>query len=67
MFGLLEALSVDMQILWRRDIVVKAVNGALKHHSDGEIVPALGANVIIMLATQVLLGVGFLVAAFLQI
>ncbi|NWG08965.1 MAG: prenyltransferase [Nitrososphaerales archaeon] len=46
-------------------IAIKAINGSLKNYSDLRIVPALGANVIVVLATQALLGVGFLVASFL--
>jgi 1,4-dihydroxy-2-naphthoate octaprenyltransferase len=46
-------------------IAIKAINGSLKNYSDLRIVPVLGANVIVVLATQALLGVGFLVASFL--
>lgn len=43
-------------------IAIKAIRYALKNYSDLRILPALGANVIVVLATQALLGLGFLIA-----
>lgn len=47
-------------------IAMKAINCALKNYSDLKILPALGANVIVVLATQALLGLGFLISTFLN-
>lgn len=43
---------------------IKAIRITLKHHSDEGIIPALAANVITVLVTQALMGVGFLIAKF---
>jgi len=45
-------------------LAIKAIKGALKDHDDFErLIPAQGANVMAVLLTNVLLGVGYLVAA----
>ncbi|MCX8191275.1 MAG: prenyltransferase [Nitrososphaerales archaeon] len=43
---------------------IKAIRNAIRYHSSEMIIPALGANVITVLVTQALMGVGFLIAAF---
>ena len=45
-------------------IAVRAIKGALKDYNDFEkFIPAQGSNVIVVLATQVLFALGFLIAA----
>ena len=41
---------------------IKAIQGSLKHQEPGELVPALGSNVMVVLLTQLLLGIGYLLA-----
>jgi len=46
-------------------MAIKAIKGALKDHSSQAIVPALAANVMIILGIQALMAAGFLIAFFL--
>jgi len=41
---------------------IKAIKGALKHHEVGNLVPAMGSNVLVVLLTQLLLGIGYILA-----
>ncbi len=41
-------------------IAVKAVRGALKHEDESKLLPALGANVMVILFTQFLLGISYI-------
>ena len=41
---------------------VKAVRGALKYDDPAKIMPALGSNVMVVLLTQLLLGIGYILA-----
>jgi len=45
---------------------VKAIRGALSYHDPAKLLPALGANVLVIMLTQLLLGIGFIIAAVLQ-
>ena len=47
-------------------LAVKAIRGALSYHDQAKLLPALGANVLLILLTQLLLGAGFIVAGSLQ-
>lgn len=40
----------------------KAIKGSIAHSNKEKLVPALGANVIVVLATQFLMGVGYILA-----
>jgi len=44
---------------------IKAIYISIKHHSDDIIVGAMAANVIVMLLTQALIGIGFVIATLL--
>jgi 1,4-dihydroxy-2-naphthoate octaprenyltransferase len=46
---------------------VKAIRGALSYHDQAKLLPALGANVLVILLTQLLLGAGFIMARLLQV
>jgi len=41
---------------------IKAIQGALKHQEMGRLVPAMGNNVLVVLLTQLLLGIGYILA-----
>ncbi|MFC2047043.1 hypothetical protein ACFLTK_02120, partial [Chloroflexota bacterium] len=41
---------------------VKAIQGALKYDDDSKLMPALGNNVLVILLTQLLLGIGYILA-----
>ncbi|MDI6814965.1 MAG: prenyltransferase [Dehalococcoidales bacterium] len=41
---------------------IKAIRGDLKHQEISRLVPALGSNVIVVLLTQFLLGIGYILA-----
>lgn len=47
-------------------LAVKAIRGALSYQDQAKLLPALGANVLLILLTQLLLGAGFIVAGSLQ-
>ncbi len=44
-------------------LAVKAIKGALNHDEESKFLPALGANVLVVLGTQALLAVGYIIAA----
>lgn len=53
-FSLLALLTLPM--------AVKAIQGALKHNDDSRLLPALGSNVMVVLLTQLLMGIGYILA-----
>ena len=46
---------------------IKAIKGALKHQEMSNLVPAMASNVQVVLLTQVLLGIGYILARVLEI
>jgi len=44
-------------------LAVKAIKGALNYDEESKFLPALGANVMVVLGTQALLAVGYIIAA----
>ena len=44
----------------------KAIGGALKHENEARLLPALGSNVMVVLLTQLLMGVGYVLAGVFQ-
>ena len=44
-------------------LAVKAIKGALNYDEESKFFPALGANVLVVLGTQALLAVGYIIAA----
>ncbi len=44
-------------------LAVKAIKGALNYDEESKFLPALGANVLVVLGTQTLLAVGYIIAA----
>jgi 1,4-dihydroxy-2-naphthoate octaprenyltransferase len=44
-------------------LAVKAIKGALNYDEESKLLPALGANVMVVLGTQALLAVGYIIAA----
>ena len=57
-FSLIALLTIPMAI--------RAIKGALKHQEPDRLVPAMGNNVLVILLTQLLLGVGYLLAGVLR-
>jgi len=53
-FSLIALLTLPMAI--------KAIQGALKYQDMGKLVPAMGNNVLVVLLTQLLLGIGYILA-----
>ncbi|MFC1974550.1 prenyltransferase [Chloroflexota bacterium] len=43
-------------------LAIKAIQGALKYHDASKLMPALGNNVLVILLTQLLLGIGYILA-----
>ena len=43
-------------------LAVKAVQGALKYDEPSKLVPAMGNNVLVVLLTQLLLGIGYILS-----
>jgi len=43
-------------------LAIKAIQGALKPHEMDKLVPAMGNNVLVVLLTQLLLGIGYILA-----
>ena len=43
-------------------LAIKAIQGALKHQEMGRLVPAMANNVLVVLLTQLLLGIGYILA-----
>jgi len=48
-------------------IAIKAIQGALKYQESDRLMPAMASNVLVVLLTQLLLGVGYLLAGVLEI
>jgi 1,4-dihydroxy-2-naphthoate octaprenyltransferase len=44
----------------------KAIKGTLKHRERSKLLPAMGSNVIVVLLTQLLMGIGYVLAVILQ-
>jgi 1,4-dihydroxy-2-naphthoate octaprenyltransferase len=42
---------------------VKAIKGALNYDEESKLIPALGANLMVVVGTQALLAVGYVIAA----
>jgi len=53
-FSLLGLLTIPL--------AVKAIRGALQYQDMGKVVPAMASNVMVVLLTQLLMGVGYIVA-----
>jgi len=43
-------------------LAIKAIQGALKHQDMTKLVPAMASNVLVVLLTQLLLGIGYILA-----
>ena len=43
-------------------LAIKAIQGALKHQEISRLVPAMASNVLVVLLTQLLLGIGYILA-----
>jgi len=43
-------------------LAIKAIQGALKHQDMSKLVPAMASNVLVVLLTQLLLGIGYILA-----
>ena len=43
-------------------LAIKSIRGALKHQEIGKLVPAMANNVLVVLLTQLLLGIGYILA-----
>ncbi|OGN91280.1 MAG: hypothetical protein A2Z75_01000 [Chloroflexi bacterium RBG_13_50_10] len=43
-------------------LAVRAIQGALKYQDESKLMPAMGNNVLVVLLTQLLLGIGYLLA-----
>ena len=41
---------------------VKAIQGTLKYQDEGKLMPAMGNNVLVILITQLLLGIGYILS-----
>jgi 1,4-dihydroxy-2-naphthoate octaprenyltransferase len=48
-------------------LAIKAIQGALKHQDMTKLVPAMGNNVLVVLLTQLLLGIGYILARVLVV
>ena len=48
-------------------LAIRAIKGALKHQEPDRLIPAMASNVLVVLLTQLLLGVGYLLAGVLEI
>ena len=48
--------------LFTLPFAVKAIQGALNHHDPAKLVPGLANNVLVVLVTQLLLGIGYILA-----
>jgi len=46
---------------------IKAIRGALKHQDMSQLVPAMANNVLVVLLTQLLLGIGYILAKVLEV
>jgi len=43
-------------------MAIKAIHGSLKHQDMGKLIPAMANNVLVVLLTQLLLGIGYILA-----
>ena len=43
-------------------LAVKAIKGALNYDEEAKFLPALGANLVVVLGTQALVGIGYTIA-----
>ena len=43
-------------------LAIKAIQGALKYDDASKLIPAMGSNVLVILLTQLLLGIGYILA-----
>jgi 1,4-dihydroxy-2-naphthoate octaprenyltransferase len=43
-------------------LAVRAIQGALKYQDESKLMPAMANNVLVVLLTQLLLGIGYLLA-----
>lgn len=43
-------------------LAIKAIQGALKHQNTSKLVPAMANNVLVVLLTQLLMGIGYILA-----
>ena len=48
-------------------LAIKAIHGALKHQEMSQLVPAMANNVLVVLLTQLLLGIGYILAKVLEV
>jgi len=48
-------------------LAIKAIRGALKHQDMSQLVPAMANNVLVVLLTQLLLGIGYILAKVLVV
>ena len=46
-------------------LAIKAIRGALKHRDMARLVPAMANNVLVVLLTQLLLGIGYILGGVL--
>jgi 1,4-dihydroxy-2-naphthoate octaprenyltransferase len=58
--GLMPAFSLIA--LLTLPLAIKAIQGTLKHQDMSKLVPAMGNNVLVVLLTQLLLGIGYILA-----
>ena len=59
-WGVMPALS--LVALLTLPLAVKAIQGALKYDDETKLLPALGSNVMVVLLTQLLMGIGYILA-----
>jgi 1,4-dihydroxy-2-naphthoate octaprenyltransferase len=59
-WGLMPAFS--LLALMTLPLAVKAIRGSLKYDDEAKLMPALGSNVMVILLTQLLMGIGYILA-----
>ena len=59
LFSLIALLTIPL--------AVKAIQGALKHQDMNKLMPAMGNNVLSILLTQLLMGVGYILSRVLGV
>jgi len=59
-WGLMPAFS--LLALLTLPLAVKAIRGSLKYDDEAKLMPALGSNVMVILLTQLLMGIGYILA-----
>ena len=47
-------------------LAIKAIHGAMKSNDLSKLIPAMGNNVLVVLSTQLLMGIGYILAAVLK-